>query len=51
MSKNYIVIWIWHKYGTTALHSACQYGAIEVVECLMKHGAQLDMQDKVSDES
>jgi len=26
-------------------------GKIKAMECLMKHGAQVDMNDKVSDES
>jgi len=39
-----------HKYGRTPLHYACSNGKIEAVECLIKHGAQIDMQDRVSDE-
>ena len=39
-----------HEHGRTPLHFACQHSKIEVMECLMKHGAQIDMQDKVSDE-
>ena len=46
MSKNDVAIWMRHKYGRTPLHYACLNGKIEVVECLMKHGAQIDMQDK-----
>ena len=41
-----------HEYDVSKviLHLACQYGTIEVVECLIKHGAQMETQDKVSDE-
>ena len=46
MAKNDIVIWIQHEDGKTPLHFACENDKIEVVECLMKHGAQIDMQDK-----
>ena len=48
---NDIFIWIWQLYGDIPLHLACRFGTIEIVECLMKHGAQIDMQDEVSDES
>jgi len=34
-------------YDKTPLHYACEVGSIEVVECLVKHGAQMDMQDSV----
>ena len=38
--------------GKRSLHSACQNGEIEIVKCLIKDGAQIDMQDTlVSDES
>jgi len=30
--------------------NACGNGKIEVAECLMKHGAQMNVQDSVSDE-
>ena len=49
-SYNDIFIWIWHQDGYTPLHLACQFGAIEVVECLIKHGAQMETQENVSDE-
>ena len=36
--------------GETPLHLACEYGKIEVVECLIKHGAQMETLQYVSDE-
>jgi len=46
----YIFIWLRHQNGKTPLHIACQFGKVEVVECLIKHGAQMETQNKVSDE-
>jgi len=46
-----IVISLWHQRGYTPLHGVCQEGAIETMEYLIKNGAQIDMQDNVSDQS
>ena len=35
--------------GKTALHKAAVDGGLETCECLIKHGASVDVQDKVRD--
>jgi len=34
-----------------SIRKACEEGEIEVMECLLQYGAQLDIQDNVSDAS
>ena len=45
-----IDVWMRYQWGNTPLHIACQMGKFEVMECLIKHRAQIDMRDKVSDQ-
>jgi len=49
-NNDIIIIWIQHKGGETSLHYACEAGGIKIVECLIKHGAQIDMQCNVRNE-
>jgi len=51
MPKNYNAVLIRNKAGRTPLRDSCRNGKIEVVKCLMKYEAQIDMLDYVSDES
>ena len=36
------------QFGRTALHVASRYGHVDVVNVLVKHGAILDMKNKVT---
>ncbi|XP_060081204.1 tyrosine-protein kinase HTK16-like [Ylistrum balloti] len=35
-----------NEWGTTALHDACKYGAIEIVHLLIEHNADVEMKDR-----
>ena len=35
------------QYGLTALHWAATWGKVEVMNMLVKHGAAVDIRDKV----
>ena len=35
------------QYGLTALHVAAVWGKVEVINLLVKHGAAVDIRDKV----
>ena len=49
-SNKDIAIWIQHQRGYTPLHIASQEGKFEIMECLIEHRVQIDMQDNVSDQ-
>jgi len=50
MTSNDNIMQIWFQTGKIPIHYACENGKIKVLECLINHGAQIDMQDKVSDD-
>jgi len=49
-AKNYNRVVIWHQQGYTPLHIASQESKFEIMQCLIEHRAQIDMQDNVSDQ-
>jgi ankyrin repeat protein len=43
------VVWWWWVYdGNTPLFYACKYKHLEVISCLLEHGADVNMKNKVS---
>ena len=49
---SFVLVIISHFYaqhGRTALHQAAENGHAETCQCLIKHGASVDAQDKVRD--
>jgi hypothetical protein len=44
----FVVWWWWGKRGYTPLHYACRNKHLEVIICLLEHGADVNMKNKVS---
>jgi hypothetical protein len=44
----FVVWWWWVQWGVTPLHYACEKKHLEVIICLLKHGADVNIKDIVS---
>jgi hypothetical protein len=44
----FVVWWWWVQNGDTPLHLACWNKQLEVISCLLEHGADVNIMDKVS---
>jgi hypothetical protein len=44
----FVVWWWWVQWGKTPLHFACENKHLEGIICLLEHGADVNMKNKVS---